>query len=259
MSTQRIDHPAFVQLELSRVTCSSAQHFYASDTTPTEFIQISVKRSHLAKFDSDHNLTPFTNHEAPLLEARLTAAQFAEFVSSMNYGSGCPATLTVFNGQRVEPVKPLNTATDNAAERLLAANHGLLEKLSAKISELTRFQEAKKTPSKKTVDDAIAFLKHIQYDLSGKTEFFLKEVTEAIENTKLAAYSDLRLKLSSLMNTQQTHQIKDDTHVHQSEKFLQETFLRNAERRIRESQQRSSDGVSTEDRDDRSGQHGESA
>lgn len=146
----RHDHPAFAQVSVSRVQNGSSNALYGSaleDHHTT--IRIRICRSYMI-----HALARDWYHGADeLIEVELSAAQYAEMLTSHNIGSGVPCTLRYVNREEVPrlPAKPTTEAgrvTQGFAEKMktlrkslqprAASIMKLAEKLSAKAREELR-------------------------------------------------------------------------------------------------------------------------
>lgn len=90
-------HPAYAQLRASRVSSSHGILLYGSDLRHTNFIAVTIAASSLTR-----SLSRDWHHaENDLIEVTLSESQWATFVSSLNLGSGIPATLTRYDGRLI--------------------------------------------------------------------------------------------------------------------------------------------------------------
>ena len=90
------DHPAGVTVQFSRVTGS--KEFFGSSVKSHSWIQLRVFKATLqSSFGHDQ-----ARQGRQLLEVDLSPSQFAELLTTMNYGVGVFGTLNYFNGQHIE-------------------------------------------------------------------------------------------------------------------------------------------------------------
>lgn len=127
-------HPAFVQIGAYR---SQGGHtpLYDSDFTHNAMITIRVSKSELHRnLGRDWH---FGREE--IMEIAMSEAQWATFVSSLNMGSGVPATLRQFNGEIIPGLpKPLSRANQFGEEvrKTLDSSIASLDKLAAAVEAM---------------------------------------------------------------------------------------------------------------------------
>jgi hypothetical protein len=93
--------PAFVMLGFSRVS-STGQRLFGSQLIHHNYITMTISEAEYNR-DSDLHSDWYTSGgKLPLLEVAMSAEQFAEAITTMNVGSGVPATLTYHNRERYE-------------------------------------------------------------------------------------------------------------------------------------------------------------
>lgn len=103
---QRLNHPAFAQINVSRV--SGHAYLYGSDFTHHSSVRITISESELSRHLN--NDWPFPKRE--IIEVEMSEAQWAAFVSSFGLGSGPQCTIRHRDGKEV-PGIPLR---DEGAE-----------------------------------------------------------------------------------------------------------------------------------------------
>ena len=105
-SEQRLNHPAFGQISVSRVSGHAV--LYGSDFTHQSSVRITISESELCRHLN--NDWPFAKRE--IIEIEMSEAQWAAFVSSFGLGSGVQCTIRHRDGKMV-PGFPLR---DEASE-----------------------------------------------------------------------------------------------------------------------------------------------
>lgn len=96
---KEFSHESYGMVGFSRVSGDSGRMFGSSLPNQSTFIRLRVTRGvrhHRLGEDRYHGETK------TMLELDLSAAQFAELLTSMNVGSGVPCTLRVVDGRQVE-------------------------------------------------------------------------------------------------------------------------------------------------------------
>jgi hypothetical protein len=126
-------HPAFVQIAASRV--QGRVNLYDSDFSHNHHIVLRIDASKL--YRSLNNDRHYPDHNS-MVELAMTESQWATFVSTLNMGSGVPATLQRFNGQTIPGLpSPKSRAEQfgNDIKEDLADAISQLDALDASIEE----------------------------------------------------------------------------------------------------------------------------
>lgn len=143
LMSKKMSHPAFAQIGASRV--SGGTTLYGSDFVHRDFIEIRIAES-----DQYRDLSHDWHHERkPIVQVRLSAAQWATFVSTLNHGSGVPCTLTLREGDwDIPSIEITETARDQFrrefAEDIDDARRAMRDALALAQSELTESMPAKR-------------------------------------------------------------------------------------------------------------------
>jgi hypothetical protein len=104
-------HPSWGMLSFSRV--SGSADLFGSNVNHQHFIEMRV---HPGKRSHDHGHDYYFADNKSFIEVRMSAAQFAEAITSMNMGSGVPCTIKHFNSQRVEQCPREKSEADRAKD-----------------------------------------------------------------------------------------------------------------------------------------------
>ena len=84
----RETHPAFGCISASRVNGGKG-HFFGSGIQHNHFVSITISTAERVRDKyGEHHF-----QRSSLMEVQLTTTQWAEFITTMNYGSGSPCTL----------------------------------------------------------------------------------------------------------------------------------------------------------------------
>lgn len=108
---KRVSHESFGYIRASRV--SGQTRLFDSGLQHQHYITITIGQADQIR--SFHQSHVYGKNE--LMQIAMTEAQFAQFITSMNVGSGAPCTLQRMNGKRVaEPPADINTKETYEAE-----------------------------------------------------------------------------------------------------------------------------------------------
>ena len=170
--TLKMEHPSFALISASRVT--GGMNLNGSDFKSNTFITLKIKKSHI-----DYHLSREWHHEdQELIEVCMTEAQWATFISSLNAGSGVPATITFLQGERIPSLPEPKPREENFSKDL----NDNFEKAFEKLKEL-QVQVQSSGLSKKKVEEFERTIAAIKSSISGSTKFVADSFDEHMEKT----------------------------------------------------------------------------
>lgn len=105
-------HPSFGMIQLHRTSGGAKRRLFGSsirDHAHTVRLTITDNAIRKHSLSSDSYSASFKNE---VVEVEMSAAQFAEFLTTQNVGFGIPCTVTRKLGKRVEPIPELEVETD---------------------------------------------------------------------------------------------------------------------------------------------------
>lgn len=165
-------HPAYAIIGASRVT-STGTSLFGSDFKHHGYVSITVKRATLHRgLSSDR-----TFGREQLIEVKLSEAQWASFVSTMNVGDGVKATLGYVTGEgHVPQIVPITNRREQA--------HGeMSDALSEAREAIVALRDA--APSKKLREQAEAALRKIDSSVPFVANRFAEFTETTIEHAKI--------------------------------------------------------------------------
>jgi hypothetical protein len=187
-------HESYGQIRFSRV--QGRANFYGSELQQDHFITLEIDKSEVHR-----GLTQDRHHTREnLMKLRMTAGQFSELITSMNYGSGVPCTLERYDGKMIQPLPEI----DNRKEFV---HRKFEERMKDFAKELKTNQEmAKKLIDKKTLSksdqEALTFLIHkMSQEVSSNIPFFGKCFQENIDEMVFEA----KLEIENAIQHKVTH------------------------------------------------------
>lgn len=172
---QRIDHPAFGQISVSRVTAGGGGiNLYDSDFGHNEIVSVEIKHSQL-----NRGLSRDWHHPREhIVQLYMSAAQWATFVSSFNSGGGVPCTLNWEKGIGEIPGIP-------AIERSESYKHDMRNTTKEAVERLDKLKatiEGMALPKKKT-EELLSQLRMAHMSVSSSITFVQDQFDEHIETT----------------------------------------------------------------------------
>jgi hypothetical protein len=180
------------QLYVGRVSRGGAVPMYGSKIEHSTTIQIQLSTS---REERKYGKEYYYGGER-LVEIELTQAQFAEFVSSFNVGSGVPCTIRNINGQECdEPEKP--DPINRIQKDIDNADSCYLERID-KISELLSTNEQNKKGLNLTETREILHeMKIIKLGLESDRKFYQRQARVEVDNMIVEAKATLEAHLTN--------------------------------------------------------------
>lgn len=123
-------HESYGQISISRVQCNGA-HLFGSSIKHNSFISLKINQSEMVK-DDLYNTNYFGRDK--IIEVNMSSAQFAELITTLNYGAGTPCTIDwVRDVGKVKYEKPFE---EDANQQLEDTVNIEKDKFKERISEL---------------------------------------------------------------------------------------------------------------------------
>lgn len=180
-----IKHESFGFIRASRV--SGHTELFDSAIKHQHYVTITIGE---AEQHRRHSETYVHGSIRGLIEVSMSEAQFAQFITSMNVGSGAPCTLTWVNGQyRSPPPADINTRETFESEVKAKADK-VGWNLKEGIAEVKSLLDKGKA-NKGELKVALEKLETAQRELVSNMPFLMKQFAEGVEKLTERAKMDL--------------------------------------------------------------------
>lgn len=177
---EKITHPAYAQIGASHVTGGIS--LYGSEFKHQNYVVVRIARSELTR--SLSNDWPFEREE--IIEVAMSESQWAQFVSSMNRGSGTQCTIQHLGGKSVPQIPHPERKLDQFKREASEADRESLKWIDELITDI----EASKL-SQKQKDDFTKRLGIIRGRTMSSLSFVLTQFGEHMENTVNKAKTEI--------------------------------------------------------------------
>lgn len=186
--TERREHPAMGNLAFSRCTGRVKLHGSALEHHD-EFISMTVCHANV-----DHHLGRDWHHALsgrPVLEVRMSHAQFAQAITGMNIGAGVPCTLGYINGDAI-PLLPWDQPTEST-KVVEAFKREVAMKVAAMRVEVDRLRALldQKTVTKGERMEAIGAVERFARLYDDSAPFMVDSFSEAAEKVVTHAKAEV--------------------------------------------------------------------
>lgn len=175
---EREEHPSYGMVRFSRCQGNPGRLFGSSLRTHESYVTLSVgsgERIHSSGYDRY-----FGSMRGEFIEVDLSAAQFAELLTTMNVGAGVPCTIRRFNGKKIE--NPPETQVE--VEKIRTAFKRDMKNLASRCkSDVKAVQEIldKKNLTKADREEILNKVNRIMMNVESDTPFMLSQFEEATE------------------------------------------------------------------------------
>lgn len=114
--------------------------------------------------------------EKELIEVNMSEAQWASMISSLNFGSGVPATLFRLQGQSIPQPKMAEARTDEFSKEIVSA----ITDVVGRLDELKKGKH-----SKSTIQELEVIISHLKSNIPFVAESFDKHMEDRVEKAKV--------------------------------------------------------------------------
>ena len=180
-------HPSYGILHISRTSggTSAIRLFGSPLATHYGTIRLAISKG---KWSHGLNYDRFFGMNKNFIEIEMSAAQFADAITSLNMGGGTPCTIRYVGGERVE--SPPNHATE--AEHIRDNFEGTLEKYKAKAHTYRkRIEELASKLSTKAKEEIRIALDVMEDQLGSNIPFVVKQFQAATTRITTSAKAEV--------------------------------------------------------------------
>lgn len=188
MEGTRKSHPAFGVLRFSRVSGGSG-NLYGSEINHNSYIKMELQPSEEVRSLSH---TWYFGQSKCLVQVDMSAAQFAELISSLNVGSGVPCTIRYMNGigHIPEIADDGDTFHEQIKNDIKDKTHVIVDTAVALEKELAKMLAESKLP--KVKQEALRGLcAKITMELRSNMPYILEQYQEGAEKIGAKAKAEL--------------------------------------------------------------------
>jgi len=192
---ETVKHPAYGQIRASRV--SGYQSLYGSEFRHHNFVTITISESEMTR-----SLSHDWPHERrELIYISMSEAQWANFVSSLNQGSGTQCTVNHFNGENLPALPTPRPRSKDFAKEV----HADMIKAQKKIDDALALI-AKSNLSKKAQEELVSELTQAKANIGGNIEFVARSFDKHMEKTtekakiEINAFTTMTLQRAGIEN-----------------------------------------------------------
>lgn len=172
-------HPAFAMVGFSRRQGNPGRLFGSALEHHESYVCLSIRRAERIR-ESGYDRF-FGGIRGDLIEVDLSAAQFAELLTTMNVGMGVPCTLRSFDAKKVEPIPDDDTLeVEHVRQSFAKKMRGLADKCKDDVKEVKELL-AKKNLTQADRAAILSKMESVMQEVSSNTPYMLQLFEEASE------------------------------------------------------------------------------
>lgn len=192
-------HPAYGVVGFNRTSGSPGKMFGSAIPQHGHFVTLTIKQAQ-RKHDLYHDWIMGRGRE--LITVWLSAAQFAELLTSMNIGDGVPCTIRRLNGKQVEEMpQDEQTETEKVHTGFEGKLRALGETLRDKTEEARDLLLTKGGITMAARRRVVQLLDLVHREVEANLPFALTSFQEAVEKTTVHAKAELDAMVTHVVTT----------------------------------------------------------
>lgn len=193
--TQTFKHPSYGLISFSRRQ-GSPKLFGSALDTHYHYVTLSIGYCTLHRDEQGDRY--YGSMRGEIVEVNLSAAQFAELITTMNMGMGTPCTLAYINKERIESPPDMPTEAQSVRDGFDDSLRGFVRKLSEKAAEVRACLQ-KKSLSQGDRQRISGLIDEAVLELSSNAPFIIDMFREATERIMTAAKTEADAWLTSVI------------------------------------------------------------
>lgn len=203
--TKIFTHPSYAVITTSR--CSgNRESLFGTSIETNHYVSLQIKPAELHRHLNNDWIH---SKNIPIIEVNMTETQWAQVVSSVNNGDGCPCTITYKDGVRVEAPPKINKVAEFNNE--FKDNLQKLSKdMQVFITDTVEILQTKKNLNKSDRDAIIKNMEHFVMNITSGVPFIVKQFSETMEKIVLDAKSQVN---AHMLNSQLNRQIENSKDI----------------------------------------------
>lgn len=185
---QEHQHPSYGLVQFNRVATTSAKLFGSAIKTHFNTLRLRIYEN-VKLIRGQHGDRYYTGN-VPSIEVELSAAQFAELITTMNVGFGSPCTIRYSRGKQVENPPELATEAEHVHKTFEDRMKEASKKLAEHVHDLPKKLEEAKIP-KKHWETILGPIRKMLQEVGTNSPYWLECFEESTEKVVSAAKAEI--------------------------------------------------------------------
>ena len=182
LDSETYEHESFGQIRFSRV--NGYANFYGSELPQQNYISLEISTSKCEKSLTQEWYFP----QQQIMRLRMSAGQFSELITSMNYGSGVPCTFERLNGKAVEEYtneEPRKEFVHRAFREKMQKFSETLNEKKVKASEIIKKKNLNKSDVETLSNMLSSIFMEVECNIPYFTECFQETMDKVVSEAKI--------------------------------------------------------------------------
>lgn len=181
-------HPSYGMISISHRS-GSPKLFHSALDHHYNYVTIAIKTARLFRSDTGDRL--YGPMHGDIAEVDLSAAQFAELLTTANIGLGVACTLRNVGNKRIEPPPNIDSQPENLRTEFKARASEFSKRILAETAEVKELLKNKATISKGDREKIASVLGQVAQELEQNMPFLVEMYQEATEKVTGAAKAEV--------------------------------------------------------------------
>lgn len=188
-SSARRTHPAYALVSCNRRTGGHKTLFGSPLPGHHSTICLEVRR---ASVEHSLNRDWFSWHGGPIIEVEMSAAQFAELITTMNSGVGIPATLLSVNGEDMPPLPKTETIEAEKVRKGFLSKIGRFSRrIESKVGQAVKKLQGSAPINVKERRELASLLEEIITEVTSNMPFAVDSFQESAQKVVASAKAEI--------------------------------------------------------------------
>lgn len=172
------EHPSYCTVRFARIQSNGNQAFFGASIKPNNYVQLEIYEADIRR-DLSHD---WIHGNKRIIEVAMTEQQFAECITSLNMGSGTPATLKFLGNSRL-PEPPFMGKAEQHSKEFANKMSELAGTISLNMEKARTILNADKPMSKKERAEILNIIDSGLMQISSNIPFYDKSFKEQMNRT----------------------------------------------------------------------------
>lgn len=202
-----IKHESFGIISAAHVHGRSG-FMYGSDITTDSFVELTISKNSSLEYDRVMGRGTYgsDSQSDEVVAIKMTAAQFSEFITTLNISQGVPCTIERVAGEEIDQFQEkIQSRTDYEYEKLKSALKGQRNKFDEAKGELAKILSG--IPKYKQ-EEALRIVDILANHVCANTPYHMDRLTEVVEEITATAKTEIANYIGVLQNMRK--RISDD-------------------------------------------------
>ena len=179
------EHPSFGMLRFSRINGRSG-YLFGSEIQADNYVQLELSNGEMKRDLTDDKFYAKKN----LFRVKMSPNQFAELITTLNYGSGVPCTIESIGNDIIEQCDTIKSRKTQTQEQFKQRLADFMVEMNHQYSDVQKTISSGNI-SKKNEKKLTLFYEKVQQEIKSNIPFFLRCFQESMDKVVLDAKTEI--------------------------------------------------------------------